>query len=157
MEGSFEDSPIVIRTSRSFSLIGFILCAAFTGLGLAPVLLGKVPFRIGDHLESLTAGLFGLYFAWQLVSPSTLILAPEGLTWKNSFKARHWPWQDVRNFRVVHFGSVGCDLSDDRSVTSWLRGPNKTLTGSQGSFGFGWEGGAASVVSALNAARARWL
>ena len=157
MKGSFESPPIIIRTSRIFSLIGFVVCIAFFCLRLAPVFLGRIPFEIGDHLLSIAIGLGVLYFGWQLVSPSSLILEPEGLTWKTSFKARHWSWKDISNFRVMSLGSVGCDLSDHRPAVSWLRAPNKALTGSQGSFGFGWEDGAASVASTLIAPRALWL
>ena len=157
MQGSFENPPIIIRTSHTFSSVGAMICFALFCLGLAPVFLGKVPFRVGDHFISIAFGIGCLYFVWQLISPSSLVLAPDGLTWKTCYIARHWYWRDVSNFRVMSLGSVGCDLSDDRRAVSWLRGPNKALTGSQGSFGFGWEGGAATVVAALTAARLRWL
>ena len=157
MKGSLESPPIVIRTSRPFSFIGFIVCVAVMGLGLAPVLLGGVPFRIGDHFLSLGFGMAALYFAWQLLLPSALVAGPDGLAWRHFYMSRHWQWRDVSNFRIVQGLFVGCDLADHRSAVSWLRPINKTMTGSQGSFLFGWEGGSKSVVAILTEARKRWL
>jgi hypothetical protein len=157
MNGSLESPPIIIRTSRIVSLIGLVICITILYSQMRPWL------RLGAQLETLSYvhllpfGIFSAYFCWQLLLPSSLIASPDGLTWKTSFKSRHWAWKDISNFRVVFGCCVGCDLSDDRPAVSWLRAPNKALSGSQGSFLFGWEGGTASVVTTLNAARSRWL
>jgi hypothetical protein len=143
--GSLDAPPIRIRTSRTFSGIGFAISAALFVLN----------FQATSSL--FLFGLSSLYFGWQLLSPSELILQPSGLTWKNTFKSRHWAWRDVSNFREMYWGFIGCDLSDDKPAVSWLRPINKTVAGSQGSFGFGWEGGVSSVISTLTVARSRWL
>ena len=157
MQGSLESPPIVIRTSRAVSFVGLIVGGALLYFGLMPWLRFGAPFESLSYSNLLFSGICAAYFCWQFVLPSSLIAAPDGLTWKHFFKSHHWAWKDVSNFRVVFGCCVGCDLSDRRPAVSWLRGPNKAFSGSQGSFLFGWEGGSASVVALLSAARSRWL
>ena len=66
--------------------------------------------------------IFGLgiaYFGWQLIDPNTVVLAPDGFTWKTSFKSRHWAWNDVSNFGPMQWGQFGWDISG-RPQFIWL-------------------------------------
>jgi hypothetical protein len=123
MHGSFDAPPIIIHTSRTANLIGFAICAVMAC------------FRIY---------IFGLgiaYFGWQLIDPNTVILAPDGFTWKTSFKSRHWAWNEVSNFRPMQWGQLGWDIDGQ----------------SHSSFGFGWEMSARKLTELLNTARSHWL
>jgi hypothetical protein len=157
MKGSFEQPPIIIRTSFRGSIIGFVVSAALFG-GIILVLAQRGwPPDFHSYVGTYFFGMGILYFGWQLISPSTLTIAPDGLTWGTTWKSRHWTWSELDNFRPMQFGMVGCDLFNKGSSLAWMHPINKRMTGSHGSFGFGWEGGSSKVCEILAAARLRWL
>src|SRR5271154_2377326 len=118
MQGSLDDPPIIIRTSREWNLVGVVVCAVMT------------------YFRVYVFGLGVIYFCWQLIDPSMLALAPEGLTWKTSFKRRRWAWNEVVNFRPMLWGQVGCDLFDKTPNTARLRNVNENCVTRQNTFGF---------------------
>ena len=147
-QGSLDTPPIVIRTSRLWHAIA---------LGIAALLL--VLFWRQAELDTsliFIPVMIGLYCLWQLADPSALILAPEGVTWRNTFVSRRWTWNEIGNFAEAPLGSVACDLYDTHSPLRVLRPFNKSVSGRHGMFGLAWEGGAKSAVAALQAAQARW-
>jgi hypothetical protein len=145
---NLDRPPVVIRTSRLSHAIA---------LGIAALMFVLV-WRQAELDVSLILlpVIVGLYCLWQLADPSVLILAPEGVTWRNTFVSRRWAWNEIGNFTEGPLGSVACDLSDTRSPLRVLRPFNKSLSGRHGMFGFAWEGGARSAVAMLQAAQARW-
>src|SRR6185295_6098626 len=147
MQGSLDTPPIIVRTSRRISSVGLVTCSIVLYLSLISVIrFGWAP-----------PAAFGLaYFAWQLIDPMTLRLAPDGLTWGNTFGSRFWSWAEIGNFRIS-FGFVGCDLFDRNLAMGWLRPINATVSGSHGVLGFGWEVKSVELVKLLSAARSRWL
>jgi hypothetical protein len=123
MQGTLDAPPIVIRTSRIANLIGFAVCTAMA------------------YYRIYIFGLGTIYFGWQLIGPNTLILAPDGFTWKTSFGHCQWAWNEVSNFRPMPWGQLGWDVGDK----------------SHSSFGFGWEMTTRNLAELLNTARSRWL
>jgi len=92
MQGTLDTPPIIIRTSRTANLIGFIICAAMAYFRIYIFWLGLI------------------YFGWQLIDPNTLKLAPDGFSWRTSFGRRHWAWKEVTNFRPMPWGQLGWDV-----------------------------------------------
>ncbi|HEX3674465.1 MAG TPA: hypothetical protein VHU87_09355 [Rhizomicrobium sp.] len=157
MRGSFDSPPVVIRTSRVGSAAGFAICSALGFTDLVSLIQAGWAWNYYAYFGLFLFGMGFLYFGWQLADPTALILSPDGLSWKNSFVTRHWRWQDIDNFRTMPLGAVACDFFDENPRMRRLRAFNKKAAGSQGSFGFGWEGGAANVVETLRTARHRWF
>lgn len=156
MQGDLDNPPITISTSYVLNYGGLIIC----GLG---IVYGMWQLGGAHGLDSINIAfilvLFGtglLYFAWQSLSPSTLTIAPDGVTWGNTWGKRHWSWADIGNFKRMPMGAVGCDLYDENAPKRALRKFNKWSGGSHGALGFGWEGGSEKVVALLQAAERRW-
>ena len=157
MQGSFETPPIVIRSSRFFYSVTLLISAGLFAMWAVRFSYTNLPMGWNDGFWAGGSGVWILASACMLVSPSYLKLGPDGLTWSSILGSRDWAWNDIRNFRVGPLGTVGCDLANRDSAFKWLRPANKTMTGSHGALGFGWEDGSAAVVSTLIAARAHWL
>lgn len=157
MEGSLDLPPVVIRTSRFVSWAGVSICGSLLSVGIWHLFHPVAAWSIESYFVLAVFGFAGSYFAMQIVNPSTLILAPSGLTWNAPLGSRHWRWRDLDNFRAGALGAVACDISDRDSRFAWLRPINKAVAGSSGAFGFGWEGGVATVTAMLIEARARWV
>lgn len=162
MQGSLDQPPITVRSSQSTSLlmllIAVVLVAIFIQMMKDPeqsrlvVWLGLVLFAACIPL-----------FAWRLIRPDILILAPDGITWRSLLRTVHWSWDDVQGFRAYKPAPkaiskhVGFDFTPSyHAGSSGLRQAAKALTGVEGSLGGGWEIDAAELADLLNRARARW-
>lgn len=157
MQGSLDTPPVIVRTSRRISFVGFLVCGVVLYFNLTSLIREDWPHQVQPYIWLYVSGLGLFYFVWQLIDPMTLRLAPDGLTWKNTFGSRHWSWEEISNFRKSFGLLVGCDLSSRNPITGWLRPINKGVSGSHGVLGFGWELGSAKLIELLNTARARWL
>lgn len=110
--------------------------------------------------------LFGLcipLFAWRLLRPDILTLAPDGITWRNAIRTTHWQWSDLERFRAYSPAGrsrsqhVGFDFTErHHAETRGLRRTAKAIAGVEGSVGGGWELGAAELAELLNKAWIRW-
>ena len=162
VQGSLDQPPIVIRSSRLYSALMLLIAAGFVAIGA---------FMLRDPKESATISylimiFFGAgipLFAWQLIRPGVLTLAPEGASWRSPFRTVHYQWNDLQNFRPYKPAGksiskhLGFDFTDSyRAGHGGSYGLAKTLTGVEGSFGGGWELSAADLAQLLNQARARW-
>jgi hypothetical protein len=122
MNRSLDRPPVVIRISRIASLIGFVLCTLMV------------------HFRIYLFGIGLIYFGWQLLDPSKITIAPDGLSWKTTFRRQHWAWDLIRNIRPLPWGQFGWDVNGK----------------SYSFFGFGWEMSTRNLVELLNNARLRW-
>ncbi len=162
MHGSLDQPPIEVRPSRTTSFLCLLAAIGFVAIDVllleyptqsrAMIWLGIIFFGAGIPL-----------LAMRLVFPDTLILGPDGMTWRNRFRSNHSRWDDAQDFpayapsRRISSKAVGFDFTPGyRAISSGLRQTTKTLTGVQGSIGGGWEIGAAELADLLNSARARW-
>ncbi len=157
MIGSLDEPPIIIRTSREVSLRGLFFCFIIALVSIVSLATIDAPARDNRYLFLAGAVVGGLFFSWQALRPSTLTLTPDGLTWGNSLRSRHWAWTEISNFRPSSVGGIGCDVADSRATTKLLSFVNMRLVGRNGAIGFGWEGGSVFVAELLETARARWL
>jgi hypothetical protein len=162
MHGSLDAPPIVIRSSRTYSALMLVIAAVFVAIGA---------FMLGDPKESATISylviiFFGAgipLFAWQLIHPSVLTLAPDGMTWRSPFRTLSYQWDDLQNFRPYKPTSktiskhLGFDFTDSyHAKRGGPYGLAKAMAGVEGALGGGWELGAAELAELLNTARARW-
>jgi hypothetical protein len=163
MDGSFDLPPLIIRSSPTTSALMLLIAIGFVAAGL---------FILRDPTQSRTVAylciaFFGAgipLFAWRLIRPDTLLLAPDGITWHSIFRTHHYQWSDVQRFRPYAPSGktitkhLGFDFTDSYQARGHqFRGAAKTLTGVEGSLGGGWELSAADLADLLNKARARWL
>jgi hypothetical protein len=162
VQGSIDQPPIVVRSSQSTSFVMLIISITFVAAG---VLILKDPNQ-NLAVGYLGIAFFGLgipVFAWRLIRPDILIVAPEGITWRNALRTSHWQWNDVQSFRAYSPAGrtlskhLGFDFTDSSCAqTRRLRYGVKAIAGVEGSVGGGWELGAADLADLLNQARIRW-
>jgi hypothetical protein len=162
MQGSLDQPPIVIRSSQKTSLWMLLASIVFVAGG---VLIARDPTQ-NPVMGYLGIAFFGAgipLFAYRLIRPDVLTVAPDGITWRTPFRTASWRWDDVRNFRPYAPGGrtiskhLGFDFTDDYHLHSkGLRRTAKTLTGVEGSLGGGWELSAADLADLLTTARTRW-
>jgi hypothetical protein len=162
VQGSLDQPPIVVRSSRSTSFLMLIISVAFVAAGVGIL---RDPHQ-NHAMGYLGIAFFGLgipIFAWRLVRPDILTLAPDGITWRNALRTTHWQWSDVERFRAYSPSSrssskhVGFDFTDRyHAETRGLRQTTKAIAGVEGSLGGGWELGAADLSDLLNKAWIRW-
>src|SRR5580692_6824008 len=143
MEDSLETPPVVIAASVP---LAFLQTCGFAAAALLCFLL-----LIGDPQAPASAvsgfivfTLAALWFAWRMLRPDTLTLAPDGLVWQSRLGATRWAWRDIDRFRAlrVHlFGRrVGFDRVDGRpagrqSFTQYY----VSYAGADDGLGGGWE------------------
>lgn len=162
MQGSLDLPPIVIRSSIFTSLLMLLIAMIFVAIG---VWVLRDPTE-NHTMAYLLIAFFGAgipLFGWRLVRPDVLTVAPDGITWSTALRTVHWAWDDVQNFRAYSPASrtvskhLGFDFTDSyRARNGQFSLTAKALTGVEGSFGGGWELGAADLADLLNKARARW-
>jgi hypothetical protein len=154
VQGSIDQPPIVVRSSQ---LRSFVLVAS-------GVLILKAPES--PAWGYLMIAFFGLgipLFAWRLIRPDILIVAPGGITWRSAIRTSHWHWSDVQRFRPYSPAGrtiskhLGFDFTDSYPAQNrQLRHIAKAIAGVEGSLGGGWELSAADLADLLNKARIRW-
>ena len=162
MQGSLDQPPIVIQASRLYSALMLLIAAAFVAIG---VFVLRNP-KEDPTISYLIIVLFGAcipLFAWQLIRPGVLTVSPHGVSWRSPFRTIHYQWNDVQTFRPYKPSAksitdhLGFDFSDSyRARRTGLYVLAKTMAGVEGSFGGGWELGAAELAELLNQAQARW-
>jgi hypothetical protein len=162
VQGSLDQPPMVVRSSRSTSFVMLIISIVFVAAG---VLILKEPSQ-NPAVGYLGIAFFGLgipVFAWRLIRPDILIVAPEGITWRSALRTSHWQWSDVESFRPYSPADqtiskhLGFDFTDSYCAQNrQLRHTVKAIAGVDGSLGGGWELGAVDLADLLNKARIRW-
>lgn len=141
MQGSLDKPPIIIHTSLLASGFGLALCLGALLLRVERIASAGALLELIDYLWLIASGGGSLIFLVQLLRPSYLKIAHDGLTWRAGLGCQHWNWDEIGDF---HPGVLGCIKIE-------------FVDGSDGAFGIGWEGGTVHVVSTLKAARVRWL
>ena len=162
MQGSLDQPPIVIRSSQQTSGLMLLASIVFVAGG---VLVARDPTQ-NPVMGYLGIAFFGAgipLFAYRLIRPDVLTVAPDGIIWRTLFRTARWGWDDVQNFRSYAPASrtiskhLGFDFTDNyRLYSKGLRRTAKALTGVEGSLGTGWELSAADLADLLNTARTRW-
>jgi len=159
MQGSFDQPPIIIRSStwkNGLLMIGSGMVALFSGflMTINPSPPSQAPGGL------IAFGLSALYFAWRMISPNILTLSPEGSIWQSPFRTTRWAWQQVSRFRAirVHIFSqhVGFDVADGALGPMSFTQYHVRYAGADDSLGGRWEVSARALVEILNSARARW-
>jgi hypothetical protein len=161
VQGNLDLPPIIVSSSRWISALMLLIATGFVAIGAFMLRDPKEPAWIAYAVM----GFFGLgvpLFAWRLVRPDRLRLAPDGITWRSVLRTSHFKWDEVKNFRAYSPGTeskhLGFDFTDSyHGQGSRFRQTARTMTGVEGSFGGGWELGAAELADLLNKARARWV
>jgi hypothetical protein len=163
MQGSLDNPPVIVRSSRRTALLMLLVCVAFTGTSIAMLRDPAQPSWIG-YACAVFFGLGIPIFAARLSRPDTIWIGPSGLIWRSVFRTMSLRWRDVRGFRPyrptakVISAHIGFDFTDDyKPDQHGSRGVVRQLTGVEGSFGGGWELDADELASLLNEARARWV
>jgi hypothetical protein len=132
----------------------------------AGVLVLKDP-KQNPAVAYLSIAFFGLgipLFAWRLIRPGIVIAAPEGITWRSTFRTSHWQWSDLQSIRPYSPAglSISKHLGFDFTDSYYARNKRlrrrtvKAITGVEGSLGGGWELSAADLADLLNKARIKW-
>lgn len=139
-----------------------IISMAFVAAGVV-ILQGPTQKPMLGYLGIAFFGLGIPIFAWRLIRPDTLIMAPNGITWRNGFRTSHWQWSDLQSFRAylpaprTTSKHLGFDFTDSYYAQNrQLRNKVKAMTGVEGSFGGDWELSATDLADLLNKARIRW-
>ena len=162
MQGSLDQPPIIIRSSQKYSALLLLIAIVF---------VASFVFMLRDPTINRGTAYFGLVFfglgiplfAWRLIRPDVMTLAPDGITRRSTFRAIHWTWGDVQAFRAYKPTSknVSKHLGFDFTDSYYAKGGRdlravKAITGVEGSLGGGWEMNATDLADLLNTARARW-
>lgn len=182
MQGSFDQPPIIVRSSRwttLWTLLGILILAGGAvgaildwGAGLIVMLpfrvvfgaLGLVLSKFVDlhksELHHLIAWIMLLLFgsgslivAHKLLWPDTLEIGPSGVHCRSFMRRWSFRWRDIGNFRP-YGRSDG--LAQVLVVCVGDYRPQGTAPRIK-SFGLGWELEPVKLAALLNAARARWV
>jgi hypothetical protein len=162
VQGSFDNPPIVIRSSKWKTALLLAVCIGFVAIGIFMLAGGK---SANGPVWSAYLGIafFGCgipLFSMQLLRPDSLKLDPTGIIWRSVLRTTSWKWQDVRNFRpyrVFFSRQVGFDFSESYPGQKKLRATNRSLAGVEGALTGAWEIGPVELAKLLNAARERWV
>ena len=161
MQGSLDDPPIVIRSSRWKAALFLLIAAGFVAIGIWMLTDPKA----SHWMAWLGIAFFGLgipIFGLRVIRPDRLTLAPDGIIWRSVLRTSRWQWTDLHGFRPYSptggaSQHVGFELTNSHQRRDGgIRGAAKALTGVEGSFGDGWELSAAELADLLNRARTRW-
>jgi len=162
MQGSLDQPPIMIRSSPTHSILILTIDIVFVTIFVF-MLRDPASIAVVSYLGIVFFGAGIPIFTWRLIRPDILILSPDGITWRSTFRTINWSWDDVGSFRTWKPGSemnmkhVGFDFTDNYLARSGrLFPPIRDITGVDGSLGTGWELKAAGLAELLNQARTRW-
>jgi hypothetical protein len=141
MQGSFDNPPIVIHTSKKACLLIAAGCVLFVAFRAYQFWQTAWPLSFWPYVPLLVAAMVGLLWGVQAISPSRLDLTPDGLTYTGLFGRKlEWPWSETYSFRALEWGMIAIELMS--GGTSGFMGP--------------WEGGGDALVDTLTAARTKW-
>lgn len=158
MQGSLDQPPIVIESSRSKTILLIVICTVFVAIGWWMTHSGQTKDVV---FAWLGIGFFGLGIPAgliQLVRPATLEIGPTGVTLRTVFRAHSYRWSDVKDFRVFQIKSaklIGFDFTDSYPGQRALSGMNRSIAGVEASLP-GLSIGADQLCELLTAAQARW-
>jgi hypothetical protein len=162
MQGSLDDPPIMIRSSRWKAALFLLIATGFVAISIW-MLSDPKANRWMAWLGIIFFG-FGIpVFGLRVIRPDVLMLAPDGITWRSVFRTARWRWTELQNFHPYSptggaSKHVGFELTNStQGRDGGLRGAARALTGGvEGSLGDGWELSASELADLLNRARARW-
>ena len=143
-EADFDHPPIVVGRRKSAERM-FAVCGVIA-LIAAAVCATQARFRFTGLPLGVVGFIVLLVGIVQLVRPTRLILAPEGLQYSILGIDRHWAWHEVSRFHVVRVRSGKAIVFD--------------VSRSNGSASFAFPGffslPAAALAALLQEARDRW-
>ena len=154
MIGSLDNPPIVIRSSRRKTLLALMGCLAFIGAGLWTVQNASAKDPFSGWVAIIIFGLLAIGAFWRLVSPATLTVSEDGLSYTGLTQKTVVPWRDVKGFKYEGWvwGVVGTRMG--------LKPPAVTMDfvafSSSRRLPVGWETDAEPLCELLNRALARW-
>jgi hypothetical protein len=160
MQGSLDQPPIIIRSSRMTAAVLLLFAVGFVAMGIWFSISPTANHVIGYFVTAF----FGIsipIIAWRLIRPDSLTLTPDGACWHSTFAIIRFRWDEVQNFRVWG-GTFSTDIGYDLATgchappSRFIRVATK-LIGVGGSLGSGWELDADELADLLNDARARWF
>jgi hypothetical protein len=100
MQGSLDNPPVIVRSSRRTALWMLLVSILFSGTFIA--MLRDPAQQSQSWIAYAGAAFFGLgipIFAARLFWPDTLWIGPSGLIWHSVFRRMSLRWRDVRDFR----------------------------------------------------------
>ena len=152
---TLDDPPLVIRQARWKGALLAAGCAAFVAVGMA--MQSDVEARAAGQLCVLLFGAGALIGLALLVSPGTLVLAPEGLSQTVLWRTRRWAWADVSSFREWRFRRTRLITFDDAKASHGaLQQANAALGAGSGSLSAQWAISTPALLALLAQAKARW-
>ena len=158
MEGSLENPPIVITTSRARSVWLVIASAVMVTMSAFDLLTGSIAVAT---FGIVFFGLGGVVFLWMLVVPPQLEIGPSGIIQRVLWRTSRFAWADIYDFRPTTIGltrkTVGFDYLKPNPRRAGLRRLNSSIAGVQGVFQSGWTVDPPTLAALLNQARERWL
>lgn len=156
-----DAQPRVIQQSRdklSYQLIGSI---AFV-VGCAYLVDHPTSRRYDPAFVQAVGWLGALFFGacaamavTELLTPSKLILSPDGLTWVGPFRRRSWRWQGISAFEIATVSRVKMIFFERRGADAGhiqraiARPVKNHIPG-------GWQIDLPELCDVLNQARDRW-
>jgi hypothetical protein len=160
MQGDLNLPPIVIRKSRTKSLLMIAVSATFTFCLL--LIWRNDQGKTSDWLILPGIVMFALavpLFAWEIIRPDQLSLSPAGLEWRSIRKTWTYRWDQLSEFSVFSIrGSklIGFSASGAGAPPKLLAGINTALTGMSSALPGLWEIEPERVAEIINSAGSKW-
>jgi uncharacterized membrane protein YhaH (DUF805 family) len=160
VQGSLDDPPIVIhavvwRRRQLLRSLGVLFWALFfVGQAFEPIRKHD-QFMFATIALGLIAFVARLVFgAWALIVPPTLELTATHLVERVAWSRRRWPWNKVRNFRIVTWDREAA-LTFDRAGWSWFGLADPTMPPTE-RISLSFEIETEALTKLLNEAHDRW-
>ena len=153
MQGSVDNPPIIVQSSRARAVWQLSLSGCLAGWGLYQWLsTSQTPSAAAAMVTGLAA-LMLAYAAQKLIKPDVLELSPKGLHYKIAWRNRRFHWNEIGIFR------------EDRRPYGWPRlktvvfscNPDDPDKFYRVELGNQWEIDNKSLVEILDRAHARWV
>lgn len=150
-----------IKSSRGKTVFFLLISLAFVAIAVA-IPSEDVAESYKYWLAGAFFGLCSVVFAWLLIRPQRLLLAPTGFTVAGGFvrSPKHVLWRDVNPFFVYRLSRggkmIGYNFAPGARTDSTLIRVNR-LVGAEGALPKGWPGSPELMVERINAYRARAL
>jgi hypothetical protein len=107
MQGSLDQPPIIIRSSRNTALLMLLIAFGFVAIGVRMLRDPKINPVIG-YLEIAFFGAGIPIFGCRLVRPDVLTLTPDGIAWDGVFRTVQWTWNDAQKLSRLFADEQDC-------------------------------------------------
>ena len=161
MQGSLEQPPIIIRGVRwHWRRLRLLLpLAAVAASVWSSGLKGQAASPTNLALIAVLVLNLALQ-VWSFISPTRLQISPSGITLKFTWRTRLWGWDEIGQFRMVHYVGaeyLGFDYAPGAKRRSAYREAVSRMSGADGLLVGAMEVDVETLAGLLNDASRRWL